>query len=175
MLKELEQGVKAVLTAHRENLEVWRGQEKELTKLTTAFSNHTNQRTLFNATDVSETILAAAYTDVKYQLLDKLDMKIMEYDAELRRKISLLEDQMQRISSLCTACTLHVRDIEFPELMNLKSTLLPTALLIEFVFDVEQVYSRARHQMLHFLNKDTIATFFQLSKFEDVLREYLLL
>ena len=175
MLKELEQGVKALLTTHREHLEVWRGQEKELTKLATAYSNHTTQRSLFNTTDISETNLVASYPDVKSQLLTKLDTKIMEYDAELRRKVSLLEDQMQRISSLCTACTLHTRDIEFPELMNLKSTLLPTALLIEFLFDVEQVYSRARHQMLHFLNKDTITTFFQLSEFEDVLREYLLL
>ena len=114
---------------------------------------------------------------IKDQLLLKLDLKIQDYDTELRRKLSLLEDQMQRISTLCDPCTTSRSETEFMDYIKVKSVQLSTAELVEFVYDIDQVYTTARHQMLNFLKQrqKSETEFFSLSGFEQILQHYFLI
>ena len=65
MLKDLERGIKMLVELHREHVEVWREQEKEMNRLSTAYTNHIQQRTLFINTDISETSLSQSFPQIK--------------------------------------------------------------------------------------------------------------
>ena len=183
MLKKLEKGITGLVRVHREHLEVWRSLEKELERLEASYKNHSEQRNLFIKVDLSRTELGSQFPATKDKLISKLDIKISDLDSRLRDKLEIMEDQKNLALRLSAECTKTAGEVEFGEMMSLKSVQLETGFLVEFCYDLEETYLSSLNLMKHFLSINSTADkgnvtpnkFLDITQFEKVLTDFYLL
>ena len=138
--------------------------------------NHVEQRKLFLGVDIGPTVLGTQRPAVKDKLIHKLDLKIYDLVVKLDDKLQLMLKQKIEILALLDKVKLSGSRTEFDGLSKCKNAQLSTAHLVEFCFDLEQLYITSHHTMEHFISsRSKSGTFLSLQIFEKLLEEYFLI
>ena len=138
--------------------------------------NHIEQRNIFASVDVEDTLVGLHWPNIKHQLLHKLDLKLLELSEQLNHHTHIMNMQKRQVLDasrhLRTACQQASDPGNFTKL---KCTQLPSGQLVEFCFDLEQVYIAAAHTMQNFISSQSKSgTFLDINKLKCLATKYLL-
>ena len=175
-MKTLDQSICELVRMHKTHLEHWQQAEKDLKRLTAGLVNHRQQRNLLLNTDISGCTLDNKFPFVKDALLQKLDIKIRDYELKLAERIAEMDAQKAEVLRLTDACRQLRTGQSLSDMSHIKHKQLSTDQLIELTFDADQLYLYTVHRMKRFLAGQTPAdeNFFSLAEFQTLVTHYYL-
>jgi hypothetical protein len=139
---------------HEKNVQVWHKAADELRKLKDCLLNHREQRELYRRLTVDHLDIAVHSPGLKDKLLHKLNLKIVQLDAQLRDYLLVLDEQLEQVEALSCRCEQLLASLPPSLMLYPTNSRPPLANLLERCFDIVELYVFQKHKMLVFLNND---------------------
>ncbi len=152
MVQEFLTAFYEMVKYHENNVLDWTESAGELDKYSESLLNHREQRELYTRLSVDHLEVVSKYPRLKDKLLEKLNHKILHYDAWLRERAAQLASQQDRILELSRLCQQLALALEPATMLYLADSRPPLANLLELTYDIVRLYALQHHKMLLFLN-----------------------
>ena len=141
-----------MVRCHEENTQIWADRAGELEKWADHLLNHRDQRELYSRLSLHHLEIVAHSPRLKEKMLDKLNHKILQYDALLRERAALLAVQQARVLELGRRVQERAHALEPAAMLYQADSRPAVAHLLELSYDIGGLYALQHHKMLDFLN-----------------------
>jgi len=160
MVEEFLTAFQKLVRYHEQNAQTWADRAGELSKWAENLLNHREQRELYTRLSIHHLSITRQCPRIKEKLIEKLNEKILYYEALLREGAALLAAQQKDILRLSRCVQELAAAVETPSMLFQADSRPPLSHLLELSFDIVGLYALQHHKMMIFLNqngKDTSA------------------
>ena len=154
MVEEFLAAFQKLVSYHEQCTQAWEQSSGELAKWAENLLNHREQRQLYTRLPVHHLSITRQCPRIKEKIIEKLNQKILHYEALLRDRAALLAAQQADILALSGRVQELAAAVEPPAAMLFQAdSRPPLSQLLELSYDIVGLYTLQHHKMRVFLNQ----------------------
>jgi hypothetical protein len=154
MVDEFLAAFQKLVSYHEQCTQAWEQSAGELSRWAENLLNHREQRQLYTRLPIHHLSITRQCPRIKEKLIEKLNQKILHYDALLRDRATHLAAQQAEILVLSCRVQELAAAVEPPAMLFQADSRPPLSQLLELSYDIVELYTLQHHKMQVFLNQN---------------------